>query len=157
MLVSPDVWLSLLVRKQPEHQRDKKNLTIYGVLVGAAFIFLVIRAFGFYLVCVRCSERLHDRMVEAILHAPVFFFDSNPLGRIMNRFSKDVGSMDEVLPKTFLRSIQLILLLLMTIIVPTISNPWLLLVVTPILSQNAKNLQRLLKFGLIEHNVTFFQ
>ena len=46
----------------------------------------------------------------------------------MNRFSKDVDSMDDVPPKTFLRSIQLILLLLMTILVPTISNPWLLLV-----------------------------
>ena len=132
MLVSPDVWLSLLTRKQSEYKRDKKNLTIYGLLVGAAFIFLVIRAFGFYLVCVRCSERLHDRMVEAVLHAPVFFFDSNPVGRIMNRFSKDVGSMDEVLPKTFLRSIQLILLLLMTILVPTVTNPWVLLVFTPI-------------------------
>ena len=111
MLVSPDVWLSLMVRKRPEYQRDKRNLTIYGGLVGAAFILLVVRAFGFYLVSLRSSERLHDKMVVAVLHAPVFFFDSNPVGRILNRFSRDIGCMDEVLPKTFLQSVQLFPLL----------------------------------------------
>ena len=132
MLVSPDVWLSLMVRKRPEYQRDKRNLTIYEGLVGAAFILLVIRAFGFYLVSLRSSERLHDKMVVAVLDAPVFFFDSNPVGRILNRFSRDIGCMDEVLPKTFLQSVQLFPLLFTTILLPTITNPWVLLAVVPI-------------------------
>ena len=132
MLVSPDVWLSLMVRKRPEDQRDKRNLTIYGGLVGAAFILLVIRAFGFYLVSLRSSERLHDKMVVAVLHAPVFFFDSNPVGRILNRFSRDIGCMDEVLPKTFLQSVQLFPLLFTSILLPTITNPWVLFAVVPI-------------------------
>ena len=123
MLVSPDVWLSLMVRKRPEDQRDKRNLGIYGGLVGAAFILLVIRAFGFYSVSLRSSERLHDKMVVVVLHAPVFFFDSNPVGRILNRFSRDIGCMDEVLPKTFLQSVQLFPLLFTSILLPTITNP----------------------------------
>ena len=132
MLVSPDVWLSLMVRKRPEDQRDKRNLAIYGGLVGAAFILLVIRAFGFYSVSLRSSERLHDKMVVAVLHAPVFFFDSNPVGRILNRFSRDIGCMDEVLPKTFLQSVQLFPLLFTSILLPTITNPWVLFAVVPI-------------------------
>ena len=111
MLVSSDVWLMFLTKRHPEDQRDKRNIIIYGCLVGACFIFVIIRAFGFHLVSLRCSERLHDKMVVAVLQAPVLFFDSNPVGRIMNRFSKDVGCMDEVLPKTFLLSVQMILLL----------------------------------------------
>ena len=115
MIVSPDVWLSILTRKSPDDQRDKINLGIYGCLVGASFVFAILRAYGFLLVSLRCSERLHDRMVVAILQAPVLFFDSNPVGRILNRFSKDIGCVDELLPKTFLFSIQLVLLVIASI------------------------------------------
>ena len=132
LLVSSDVWLLTLTRKHPEEQRDKINLITYGCLVGASFIFAFIRAYSFLVVSLRCSAHLHDKMVLVVLQAPVLFFDSNPAGRIMNRFSKDVGCMDEVLPKTFLMSIQLVLLLFTSILVPTVSNPWLLLVVVPI-------------------------
>ena len=114
-----------------EDLRNKKNLIIFGSFVGASFILLVVRAFGVYLALLRCSERLHDKMVVAILQAPVFFFDSNPVGRIMNRFSKDVGCMDELLPETFLKSIQLILVMLTSVLLPTAANPWILLAIVP--------------------------
>ena len=115
-----------------EDQRNEKNLIIFGCLVGASIILLLVRAFSFYLVSLRCSERLHDKMVMAIVQAPVFFFDLNPVGRIMNRFSKDVGCMDELLPEIFLQSIQLILLMLTSILLPTAINPWTLLIIVPI-------------------------
>ena len=131
ILVSSDEWLSFLTKQQPEDQRDKINLNIYGCLIGASVMFTIIRAYGFFSVSLRCSESLHDKMVVAVLQAPVLFFDSNPVGRIMNRFSTDVGCMDEVLPKTFLKSIQLILMLFTSILVPSVTNPWLLFVVIP--------------------------
>ena len=132
MIVAPNVWLSSLTMKLPEDQKDSKNLTIYACLVSTSLIFAVIRAYGFLLVLLRCSERLHDKMVVAILQAPVLFFDSNPVGRILNRFAKDVGCLDELLPKTFLVSIQNVLLVFASIIVPTVTNPWLLLLVVPL-------------------------
>ena len=134
MMVAPDVWLSLLAKKLPEEQKDSTNLTIYGCLVSVSLIFAVIRAYGFLLLCLRCSERLHDKMVSAILQAPVHFFDSNPVGRILNRFSKDVGCLDELLPKTFVVSIQRVLLVFASIIVPTVTNPWLLFLVIPLIA-----------------------
>ena len=133
MIVAPDVWLSSLTNKLPEDQKDSRNLTIYACLVTASLIFAIIRAYGFLFVSLRCSERLHDKMVLAILQAPVLFFDSNPVGRILNRFSKDVGCLDELLPKTFLLSIQRVLLAFATIIVPTVTNPWLLFLVIPLI------------------------
>ena len=122
----------MLTRQLPDDQKDPENLTIYGYLVGAVLVLAFIRAHGFLLASLRCSERLHDKMVVAVLQAPVLFFDSNPVGRIMNRFSKDVGCMDEVLPKTFLTSLQLVLLIFTPIIVPIVTNPWLLFVVVPL-------------------------
>ena len=132
MMLAPDVWLSFFSKKRPTEQQEKTNLTIYGCLVGAAIVFAIIRAYVFLLVCLRCSERLHDKMVVALLQAPVLFFDSNPAGRILNRFSKDVGCMDELLPQRFLFSIQLVLLLFTSVIVPSVANPWLLFAIVPL-------------------------
>ena len=116
IISTPGVWLSFLTKKRPNEQRDKTNLIVYGCHVGAAIIFAVTCAYAFLLACLRCSRRLHDKMVVALLQAPVLFFDSNPAERILNRFSKDVGCIDEVLPLRFLFSIQLVLLLLTSII-----------------------------------------
>ena len=131
-IVSCDVWLSFLI-KHPEGQREKINLIFYGCLVGASFVFALFRGFFFLLVSLKCSERLHDKMVVAVLQAPVLFFDSNPVGRIVNRFSKDIGCLDEVLPKTFLMSMTIIVTLFTAILVPTVTNPWLLIVVVPLI------------------------
>ena len=132
MIVSPDVWLSFLIKKHPDAQRNKVNLIIYGSLVAGALTFAFFRAYGLFVTSLQCSERLHDEMVAAVLQAPVLFFDSNPVGRIMNRFSKDIGCLDEVLLKTFLMAIQMILLLLTGILVPVATNPWILIVVLPL-------------------------
>lgn len=40
------------------------------------------------------ARRLHDAMLNSILRAPMVFFQTNPLGRIINRFAKDLGDID---------------------------------------------------------------
>lgn len=109
MIVLPDVWLSFLTKKTQEEQKDDANFIIFGCLVLISFIFAAIRAVILLWASIRCSKRLHDKMVEAILRAPVVFFDSNPVGRVLNRFSKDIACVDELLPKSYLFSIQMIL------------------------------------------------
>ena len=39
-------------------------------------------------------------MLSSIVKAKIRFFDLNPIGRIMNRFSKDIGNIDDTLPVT---------------------------------------------------------
>lgn len=41
---------------------------------------------------------MHDRMVQKVIRSKIVFFDSNPIGRIFTRFSKDVTILDLVLP-----------------------------------------------------------
>lgn len=40
------------------------------------------------------AKRLHEDMLKSILRAPMVFFQTNPLGRIINRFAKDLGDID---------------------------------------------------------------
>jgi ATP-binding cassette subfamily C (CFTR/MRP) protein 1 len=42
----------------------------------------------------RAAKRLHDAMLHSILRAPMIFFHTNPTGRIINRFAKDLGDID---------------------------------------------------------------
>jgi len=56
-------------------------------LMGASFALLTYFA----------SQRLHKSATDRIMHAPMWFFDTTPLGRIMNRFSKDIDTMDNLL------------------------------------------------------------
>ena len=48
--------------------------------------------------CLRASGLLHNNMLKRIMRAPMSFFDTTPLGRIVNRFSRDVDVMDNSFP-----------------------------------------------------------
>ncbi|XP_070202775.1 multidrug resistance-associated protein 1-like [Littorina saxatilis] len=47
-----------------------------------------------YVKMISASRHLHANMLNNILHQPMIFFDTNPLGRILNRFSRDVDAVD---------------------------------------------------------------
>ena len=132
IIAAPDLWLSFLAKLNQEDQKNKTYLSVFACLVGACFIFTIVRAYGFFHVCLKCAERLHDKMVVAILQAPVLFFDSNPVGRILNRFSNDIGCVDEMLPKTFLAAVQMLLMIFFQILVTVATNVWLISLVVPI-------------------------
>ena len=127
IIVFPDVWLSYLSKETSEEQQ-RMDVVIYGGATAASLTLTTFRVFLFFIVSLRSSQRLHDRMVEAILHTQPSFFDTNPTGRILNRFSRDIGTMDEQLPPIFISCIQDSLFVFSGVLVPAITNPWLLLI-----------------------------
>ena len=42
------------------------------------------------------NQRVHDQMVENVLHTKLKFFEENTQGMILNRFSKDVQTLDQI-------------------------------------------------------------
>ncbi|XP_054158370.1 ATP-binding cassette sub-family C member 2-like [Oppia nitens] len=42
----------------------------------------------------RAAQQLHGQILERVMHAPMTWFDTTPLGRILNRFSKDLDVLD---------------------------------------------------------------
>lgn len=47
-----------------------------------------------------------------VLRAPLSFFHTNPTGRVLNRFSRDQGAVDELLPQCLFDSIQALMMVL---------------------------------------------
>ncbi|KAK4337197.1 hypothetical protein RND71_043296 [Anisodus tanguticus] len=48
--------------------------------------------------CMRSSVKLHDRLFKSVVCAPMSFFDNNPIGVLLNRCSRDMGIIDDILP-----------------------------------------------------------
>jgi len=53
-------------------------------LVFVGFIFNCLRSMSFFVALVKCSEIAHNSMFKAVLKAPIYFFDTNPVGRYNN-------------------------------------------------------------------------
>lgn len=68
-------------------------------------------------------------MTAAVLRAKIEFFDTQPLGRVLNRFSADVGSNDDMLPTTSFDFAMCFFLCLGAMITTLITLPYTLLVV----------------------------
>lgn len=66
-------------------------------------------------------------MSKAVLLSKIVFFDSNPIGRIVTRFSKDMTVMDLVLPGIATFASNLGFRAIAVFIVVSIINPWLLI------------------------------
>ena len=84
----------------------EEGLYIYGFLILAVVAVTLSRGFMFFAICMRSSKKLHDKSFLCLLHSPMCFFDTNPCGRILNRFSKDMGAVDELLPKAIIEAAQ---------------------------------------------------
>lgn len=76
-------------------------LGVYSVLAliavsftGGASLFLALRS-------LRSAKTMHENLLHTILRAPMSFFDTTPIGRVLNRFSGDIYTLDEELMRTF--------------------------------------------------------
>ncbi|XP_031131650.1 ABC transporter C family member 2-like isoform X1 [Ipomoea triloba] len=67
---------------------------IYAVLSFGQVLVTLTNSFWLITSSLFAAKRLHNGMLNSILRAPMVFFHTNPLGRIINRFAKDQGDID---------------------------------------------------------------
>lgn len=78
---------------------DKERLFIVAGIMLICFIVICYLKYG-VTICLssRANLKIHKEMFQSISRAPVSYFDRMPSGRILSRFSTDLGSVDMMLP-----------------------------------------------------------
>ncbi|XP_046597102.1 ATP-binding cassette sub-family C member 4 isoform X2 [Neodiprion lecontei] len=128
-------------------------IQVCTALFIASIFFFMLRGFLFMRTCMNASCNIHNSMFSNLLCAPMRFFNTNPAGRILNRFSKDVGAMDEFLPKAMLETLQIffaiigifciVIFFIPLAIVPVIIISGVLYLVTITTLKTAQSIKRL--------------
>ncbi|KAH7687907.1 MRP-1 protein, partial [Aphelenchoides avenae] len=80
---------------------------------------------------VMASSTLHEGMLSNMLRSTMSFFDVTPLGRILNRFSKDVDMMDTRVPGTVINFVSCVVQGIAILCVPMIVTPAFASVIAP--------------------------
>ncbi|SCV71041.1 BQ2448_3803 [Microbotryum intermedium] len=89
-----------------KHHSVNYYLGIYCFLSLLAVVLSTLQWFVLYVGSLRASDRIYRIILKAILRAPLRFFDTQALGRLLNRFGKDTEAVDSQLPDNFGRALM---------------------------------------------------
>lgn len=96
-LLFTNTWLSFWTADKFAGKSDRFYIGFYVMFTVLAFIFLITEFLGMLYMTNTASKNLNILAVKRVLHAPMAFMDTTPMGRILNRFTKDTDSLDNEL------------------------------------------------------------
>ncbi|ESO91182.1 hypothetical protein LOTGIDRAFT_153611 [Lottia gigantea] len=142
--VAANIWLSVWTEdsqlKNTSESQSKEYiktnhgyLAIYGVFGLVQAVFILLYAGLSTTKMVKAAKTMHFNMLDKIIRAPMIFFETTPIGRIINRFSRDVETIDNNLPQIFSMWIVTIYSVASTFVVISVATPLFLMVIVPLI------------------------
>lgn len=101
----------------------------YGICEAS---FLFVSNLLIFSGVLRASSVLHNRMLHHVMRAPMSFFDTTPVGRILNRFTKDIDGLDTEMHFNIQGFLMALYKVIITIIIISIQTPIFLVAVIPL-------------------------
>lgn len=96
--ISQNSWMAANVQN-PEVSM-LKLISVYLVIAFSTTFFVFGRSLLVVVLGMQSSRSLFSQLLDSIFHAPMSFFDSTPLGRILSRISSDLSIIDLDIPFT---------------------------------------------------------
>ncbi|PYI31475.1 P-loop containing nucleoside triphosphate hydrolase protein [Aspergillus indologenus CBS 114.80] len=115
-----NLWLSYWTDQKFSGLSRAQYIGIYVGLGLIQALLMFLFSLSVSLLATGASKAMVARALASVLHAPMAFFDTTPLGRITNRFSKDVDTMDNALAdaiRMYLYTLAMILSVFILLIV----------------------------------------
>ncbi|OAD72486.1 hypothetical protein PHYBLDRAFT_65471 [Phycomyces blakesleeanus NRRL 1555(-)] len=127
MMVSPSNTLIPEFELLPEKPSDDNvdmYLSTYMILTAVTVICITIRYGFLYLGTMQASKSLYAELLHCVFRTPLRFFDTTPVGRILNRSSKDFETLDSELPIDLANFTIQATFVISTLLVVSLALPW---------------------------------
>lgn len=115
----------------PASQRDMR-IGVFGALGLAQGLFVLISSIWSTYAVNHASKTLHGQLLSNILRAPMSFFDTTPTGRIVNRFSGDISTVDDTLPQTLRSWVMCLLGIVSILVMICMATPVFAIIIIPL-------------------------
>ena len=102
-------------------------LGVYALLGFSYIAISLTREAVLFWGSLHASWKIHDRLLRTVMHAKFRFFDSTPLGQLMNRFSKDVESVDQEVAPVAIGMLHSLASVIMIVILISVITPGFLI------------------------------
>ena len=126
-------WLTFFAADYSYSHSNAYWLGTWSVWIFASLFLLILRSLLFTAGNMNASANLHDRLFRRLLRAPTnTFYDVTPVGRIINRFSKDVDQVDLLLPDNLGQFTQNMMLILSIIVLSATASWYFVFIFIPV-------------------------
>ncbi|XP_071604685.1 ATP-binding cassette sub-family C member 2 [Heliangelus exortis] len=138
-VVGTNLWLSAwtddaqhyLNQTYPAEQRDLR-IGVFGVLGMSQALFLLFATLLSSRGAMWASRVMHHQLLSNIMRVPMSFFDTTPTGRIVNRFAKDIFTIDETIPTSFRSWLTCFMAIISTLLMISLATPFFVLITIPL-------------------------
>ncbi|KAK9454988.1 P-loop containing nucleoside triphosphate hydrolase protein, partial [Dipodascopsis uninucleata] len=133
--VGGNLWLKKWSETNTEYGGNPDKEKFIGVYLGFGLgtgLFTLMNTVMLFLISVRAAKYLHDTMLYHVIRSPMSFFDTTPLGRIINRFTADINRIDDVIARVLTNFFLQTFKVVFSLFVITSSNPTFILFIIPL-------------------------
>ncbi|XP_033017990.1 ATP-binding cassette sub-family C member 9 isoform X1 [Lacerta agilis] len=115
-----------------EPARKTCYVAVFSILSGAGIVLCLVTSLTVEWMGLTAAKNLHHDLLNKIILGPIRFFDTTPLGLILNRFSADTNIIDQHIPPTLESLSRSTLLCLSAIGIISYATPWFVVALVPL-------------------------
>uniref|UniRef100_A0A8C9LAD4 Uncharacterized protein n=1 Tax=Pavo cristatus TaxID=9049 RepID=A0A8C9LAD4_PAVCR len=133
--VGTNLWLSAWTDDAERYQNETYPVQQRDLRIGVFGALGVSQGECEYTGCCSLSDAsriVHEQLLSNILRVPMSFFDTTPTGRIVNRFAKDIFTVDETIPMSFRSWLNCFMGIISTLLMIALATPFFLVVIVPL-------------------------
>ncbi|XP_053206592.1 ATP-binding cassette sub-family C member 3-like [Panonychus citri] len=134
--LASDIWLAQWSSDSSTQNTTLSSteirLGVYSFLGLMKGVLTLLGALALVNGTMRASSGFHRNLANKVFQLPMSFFDTNPIGRIVNRFSKDIDVIDTGLPMVLNHWILCLFEVISACIIICINTPLFIITLIPI-------------------------